>query len=222
MTKHKAKKGTDHTPPAPEEPAAESSLSEAVPPSKALQAVPAPGEAAVEEAPAEEAAPQAVAAEQAPAERIEALEKELGQARAQASEYLDGWQRERAEFLNYKKRVERDLEGARAIAAATILTRYLAVLDDIERALKDRPTAPEFQAWVEGIQLIQRKLQAILDAEGVEVIQAEGMMFDPTVHEAVTFEPGDGYREGQVIEVLQKGYRIGDRILRPAMVRVAR
>ncbi len=222
MTKHKPKKGTDHTPPAPEEPEAEPSLSENVPSEETVDVIPGAEGAAVEQAPSEEGGPQVAAAETTSTERIEALEKELARAQAQASEYLDGWQRERAEFLNYKKRVERDLEGARALAAATILTRYLAVLDDIERALKDRPTDPDVQAWVEGIQLIQRKLQAILEAEGVEVIPAEGLMFDPTIHEAVTFEPGDGFREGQVIEVLQRGYRIGDRILRPAMVRVAR
>ena len=211
MTKHRTKKkSTDHMPPAPEEPTAEPLISEAEPTGRVLQAPP------------EEAVPEQAAAEVLAAGRIAALEKDLALAQAQESEYLDGWQRERAEFLNYKKRVERDLEGARAIAASSILTRYLAVLDDIERALRDRPVGPEFDSWVEGIQLIQRKLQSTLDSEGVEVIPAEGMMFDPTVHEAVTFEPGDGFREGQVIEVLQKGYRIGERILRPAMVRVAR
>jgi molecular chaperone GrpE len=182
-----------------------------------------------EAAPAEPAAaPEAREAEPAgapelsPAEKLEALQQELSQAQAERGEYLDGWQRERAEFLNFKKRVERDLESAHAVAAASILTRYLAVLDDLERALKDPPASPEFAAWVDGIHLIRRKLQAILDAEGVEVIQAEGMLFDPTIHEAVTFEPHDGFHEGQIIEVLQKGYRLGERVLRPAMVRVAR
>lgn len=227
MTKHKTKKSSDHPPSASEEPPAEPSLSEPVPPTKALEVLPAEEEAIPEEAAPEavgavEGAPEAPAAEITPAERIETLEKDLAQAQAQAAEYLDGWQRERAEFLNYKKRVERDVDSTRAVVGASILTRYLAILDDIERALKDRPGVPEIQPWIEGIVLIQRKLQAILDAEGVEVIPAEGQMFDPTIHEAVTFEPGDGFREGQVIEVLQKGYRIGERILRPAMVRVAR
>lgn len=209
MTKHRTKKKTsDHPPPGPHELAAEASLSAMEAQTRPLEAIPPPEAPA----PAEAAAP----------DRIASLEQELALAKAQASEYLDGWQRERAEFLNYKKRVERDLESAREIAAASILTRYLAILDDIERALKDRPPSPEVDPWVEGIQLIQRKLEAILDSEGVETIPAEGLMFDPTVHEAVTFEPGDGFREGQVIEVLRRGYRIGERVLRPAMVRVAR
>jgi molecular chaperone GrpE len=207
VTKHRTKKKTsDHPPPGPHELAAEPSVSAMEAQTRPLEA-PAPPEE-----PAEAAIP----------DRIASLEQELAQAQAQASEYLDGWQRERAEFLNYKKRVERDLESAREIAAASILTRYLAILDDIERALKERPPLPEVGPWVEGIQLIQRKLQSILDSEGVETIPAEGLMFDPTVHEAVTFEPGDGFREGQVIEVLRRGYRIGERVLRPAMVRVAR
>jgi molecular chaperone GrpE len=209
VSKHKSKKkATDHPPHAAEAPAPEPTLAEA-----------APAAAPEAEAPGVEPSP---APEPSPEEKLAALQEELARAQAERSEYLDGWQRERAEFLNYKKRVERDLESAHAVAAASILTRYLAVLDDLERALKDPPAAPEFAAWVDGIQLIQRKLQAILDAEGVETIQAEGMLFDPTVHEAVTFEPSDGFHEGQIIEVVRKGYRLGERILRPAMVRVAR
>jgi molecular chaperone GrpE len=208
VTKHKSKKkGTDHAPRVVEAPPPEPTLPEETP----IE----PGGAPKAEAEAREAEP-------SPAERLEALQQELAQTQAQASEYLDGWQRERAEFLNYKKRVERDLESAHGLAAASILTRYLAVLDDLERALKEPPAVPEFAAWVDGIQLIQRKLQAILEGEGVEVIQAEGMLFDPTVHEAVTFEAHDGFHEGQIIEVLRKGYRLGERVLRPAMVRVAR
>jgi len=179
-----------------------------------LPEVAAPGA----EVPAAEApVPEAPAAE----DPLQALQKELEVARAQADEYLDGWQRSRAEFLNYKRRVERDLEAAHSVAAASILTRYLVVLDDIERALKDHPAGADFEGWVEGIRLIQRKLQMILESEGVERIPAEGQMFDPTVHEAATFEKCDGFHEGQVIGILQQGYRLGDRILRPARVRVA-
>jgi molecular chaperone GrpE len=175
------------------------------------------------ETPAAEAPAAEAPAAEAPAaeDPLQVLQKELEVAKAQADEYLDGWQRSRAEFLNYKRRVERDLEAAHATAAASILTRYLSVLDDIQRALKDHPAGADFEAWVEGIQLIQRKLQMILESEGVERIPAEGQLFDPTVHEAATFEKCDGFHEGQVIEILEQGYRLGDRILRPARVRVA-
>jgi len=192
-------------PPAPEPPAAEQPEAQ---PGEGL-AVPLPEVAApAAEVPAAE-------------DPLQVLQKELEVAKAQADEYLDGWQRSRAEFLNYKRRVERDLEAAQAVAAASILTRYLVVLDDIERALKDHPAGADFEGWVEGIRLIQRKLQMILESEGVERIPAEGQLFDPTIHEAVTFEKCDGFHEGQVIDILQQGYRLGDRILRPARVRVA-
>lgn len=181
---------------------------------------PIEAEAAVSEQPC----PQAVEAEAeaAPADPVQVLQAELDQAKAQAAEYLDGWQRSRADFLNYKRRVEREMETAHASAAASILTRQLVILDDMERALKERPDLPGIEAWAAGLELIYRKLQALLESEGVEPIPAMGEMFDPTVHEAVTFEHVDGRREGEVIDVIEQGYRLGDRVLRPAKVRVAR
>lgn len=167
--------------------------------------------------------------EQVPSDEIEAIEKnfeelqsEIGALRAQTDEYLDGWQRSRAEFANYKKRVKREKEEMRAQVTGEILTHYLGVIDDIERALKDRPVESESNAWAEGIELIFTKLKAILESEGVEPIVAEGKIFDPNFHEAVTYEENDDHRDGEVIEVIQTGYKLGDRVLRPAMVRVAK
>lgn len=167
--------------------------------------------------------------EQVPSNEIEAIEKnfeelqsEIGELRAQTDEYLDGWQRSRAEFANYKKRVMREKEEMRAQVTGEILTHYLGVIDDIERALKDRPVESESNAWAEGIELIFTKLKAILESEGVEPIVAEGKIFDPNFHEAVTYEENDDHRDGEVIEVIQRGYKLGDRVLRPAMVRVAK
>jgi len=167
--------------------------------------------------------------EQVPSDEIEAIEKnfeelqsEIGALRAQTDEYLDGWQRSRAEFANYKKRVKREKEEMRAQVTGEILTHYLGVIDDIERALKDRPVESESNAWAEGIELIFIKLKAILESEGVEPIVAEGKIFDPNFHEAVTYEENDDHRDGEVIEVIQTGYKLGDRVLRPAMVRVAK
>lgn len=167
--------------------------------------------------------------EQVPSDEIEAIEKtfeelqsEIGALRAQTDEYLDGWQRSRAEFANYKKRVEREKEEMRAQVTGEILTHYLGVIDDLERALKDRPVESESNAWAEGIELIYIKLKAILESEGVEPIVAEGKIFDPNFHEAVTYEENDDHRDGEVIEVIQRGYILGDRVLRPAMVRVAK
>jgi len=151
-----------------------------------------------------------------------ALLAEVTELRAQAGEYLDGWQRARAEFANYKKRIERDQEEARGRAAAALLAKILPVEDDLRRAVRERPEAEGYPHWADGIELIQRKLAALLEAEGVEVIPADGVAFDPALHEAVTYEPSNDHKEGEIIEVIQQGYRLGERVLRPARVRVAR
>lgn len=155
-------------------------------------------------------------------QEIEELRQQLAEQQARAEEYLDGWQRARAEFANYKKRVEREQSQTYQVAAGNILKRYLEVIDDLERALKNRPQGGEGQAWSEGIELIYNKLLSILETEGVKQLQSEGESFDPNYHEAVTSEESDQHESGQIIEVLQQGYLLGDRVLRPAMVRVAR
>ena len=151
-----------------------------------------------------------------------ALQAELTEMRVKADEYLDGWQRARAEFANYKKRIERDQEEARGRAAAALLAKILPVEDDLRRAVRERPEAEGYPHWADGIELIQRKLAALLEAEGVELIPADGVAFDPALHEAVTYEPSNDHKEGEIIEVIQQGYRLGERVLRPARVRVAR
>jgi molecular chaperone GrpE len=162
-----------------------------------------------------EAAPAAAA-------EVAELQKQVEDARNQANEYLDGWQRARAEFANYKKRVERDQSQTYQNAAGSIIKRYLAVVDDLERALKNRPKEGEGAAWAEGIELIYRKLLALMESEGVTPMNAQGEMFDPNLHEAILTEDTDQYESGQITEVLQQGYMQGDKVLRPAMVRVAR
>lgn len=152
----------------------------------------------------------------------DSLVQQLDQALAQAQEYLDGWQRARADFANYKKRVVRDQEEAQARIAGETISRYLGVMDDLERALRDRPADKDAAAWAEGIELIYRKMLALLESDGVHAIQAEGDEFDPNLHEALSHEESGDHDPGQVIEVIQPGYRMGDRILRPALVRVAK
>jgi molecular chaperone GrpE len=154
-------------------------------------------------------------------DQLQAMQQELDQSRAQATEYLEGWQRSRAEFANYKRRVEREQAQAYQAAAGRILKRQLEVIDDLERALKNRPQEGEGAAWAAGIELVYRKMLNILESEGVTRMEAEGQAFDPNLHEAITSEASDEHESGQIIEVLQQGYLIGDRVLRPAMVRVA-
>jgi molecular chaperone GrpE len=149
---------------------------------------------------------------------IEVLQSQLTEAESRASEYKDSWMRAQAEFQNYKKRIERDNELMYASMKGDIVKKVLPVLDDLERALQNRP---EDNAWANGIELVVRKLQGVLDSEGIKRIEAEGTAFDPNFHEAISHEPADGIESGHVIAVVQNGYVFGERVIRPALVRVA-
>ena len=168
------------------------------------------------------ATPETSQAEQALVEELDELRDELARTRAQAEEYLDGWQRARAEFANYKKRVEREQAQVYQTAAGSVIKRFLGVLDDLERALKNRPQTGDGAVWSEGIELVYRKLVSILESEGVKPMEIAGQMFDPNLHEAIISEDSDQHESGQIIEALQQGYLLGDKVLRPARVRVAK
>lgn len=150
------------------------------------------------------------------------LAGELQQAQSKAKEFFEGWQRERADFANYKRRVDRDQQTLSQSIKGDVIKKYLTILDDLQRALKTRPTEGPAESWANGIELVTRKLQNILDAEGVKRIPAEEEDFNPSRHEAITYEESPEHESGQIIEVVQQGYTLGDRVLRPAMVRVAR
>ncbi len=152
----------------------------------------------------------------------EALQEQLTQAQAQAAEYLDSWRRATAELSNAKKRMAREQDEFRVMAASRLIEKLLPIVDDVERAFSVVPEDQANSEWVNGFRLIQRKLQSFLESEGVKPIPAEGETFDPAVHYAVTHEEADGYHEGQVIAELARGYRLGDKVLRPSMVRVAK
>ena len=158
---------------------------------------------------------------ESPQDELSALKASLEESEAKANEYLDGWQRSRAEFSNYKKRIVRDQEQIHQVAKGRVIKGFLDVLDDLERALENRPEEGEGALWAEGIELIYQKLQSKLEAEGLELMDAEGEKFDPNLHEALMQEENEDYESGQVIEVVQNGYWIGKRVLRPAQVRVA-
>ncbi len=154
-------------------------------------------------------------------EDVETLKNDLRTWQDKANEYLDGWQRARADYTNYKRRIERDQAQMVQNAAANTIRRFLEVIDDLELALKNTPADGDGAAWADGVELIYRKLKTILDAEGVSTIEADGEFFDPTQHEAITHEPHPEVESGRVIAVVKQGYRLGDRVLRPAQVRVA-
>jgi molecular chaperone GrpE len=158
-----------------------------------------------------------------PTDETPALREELEKAKAQAAEYLDGWQRARAELANARKRFEKERSEAGQFATSSLLRKILPVLDDVDRAMKTVPDDLRQHPWVDGVALIQRKFQAVLESEDVKPIEVKpGDPFDPTQHEAMTHEENKERKEGEIIAEVQKGYHFGVEVLRPALVRVAK
>lgn len=152
---------------------------------------------------------------------IQSLMQELQDCQAKADEYLDGWQRARADFANYKRRIDREQSQVYQNAVGAIIKRYIEIIDDLERALQNRPQEGEGAKWAEGIELVYRKFLTILESEGVTQHHPQGCDFDPNLHEAISSEPHEDYESGKIIEVIKNGYMLGERVLRPALVRVA-
>lgn len=129
--------------------------------------------------------------------------------------------RKTAEFDNFKKRTERERREFAEWAAAELIGDVLAVVDDFERAL-GVPAPPEAAKYREGIELIHRQLADLLKKRGLQPIETLGTDFDPTLHQAVAYDESPGARDGEVVAELRRGYRLGERLLRPALVKVAK
>lgn len=155
-------------------------------------------------------------------EEFDQMQQELEKAREEAFDYQDKWQRALADFANMKRRVERDQVQMRDQAVGQVIAPFLDVLDDLDLALRNRPTTEaDWAGWENGITLIFRKLSNVLELQGVRIMQVEGEYFDPNFHEAISQEVSDAHDSGQIIGVVKPGYMIGERVLRPALVRVA-
>jgi molecular chaperone GrpE len=153
---------------------------------------------------------------------IENLKSQADAARIQADEYLAALQRERAEFLNYKRRTAEERQRDLGLAAEDLIRKVLALADDFDRAIEARPESIAADPWFEGVSAIDRKLRLLLESEGVTAIDAApGTPFDPRDHEAIVNVPGTGRPEGEIVEQVRRGYRLRDRVLRPALVAVA-
>ncbi len=149
------------------------------------------------------------------------LEVRLTQEQERASGYLEELQRERASFINYRRRMEQERESWGREANAALIFNLLAVLDDFERAKQAIPEDQRSASWVEGLMLVGRKLYSTLELAGVKAIEAVGKPFDPALHEAVAVQEADDVEHGTVLEEFRKGYLLGDRVLRASMVKVA-
>ena len=153
-------------------------------------------------------------------DRIEALTRDLEAATVRADEATYNWQRSAADFANFKRRTDEERSVIGQVGTALLISKMLGVLDDFDRALATVPPDAH-EGWVEGVRLVERKLRSVLEAEGVTPIEALGEPFDPNLHEAVVHEPTTEHPDNTVIAELQRGYRLNDRVLRPAMVKVA-
>jgi molecular chaperone GrpE len=146
----------------------------------------------------------------------------LAKAERQRDEYYDLLVRKTAEFDNFRKRTERERQTLADAAAAGLITELLPLVDDLERALQAEAGDETASAYRRGVELIHRQLLEILRKRGVRPLDALGADFDPYYHQAVSYEPAAGRRDGEIIEEFGRGYMLGDRLLRPAMVKVAK
>lgn len=151
------------------------------------------------------------------------IEEQLEAAQLEAAANMDRWQRSVAELANFKRRQEEQRKLQRDRIKAEVLEGVISAVDDMELAFQNMPEELDGQliGWVEGFRLVQRKLDKIMEDQNVMPISTDGE-FDPNFHEAVSYEESDEYEEGQIIGELRKGYQIGNRVIRPALVRVAK
>jgi len=151
------------------------------------------------------------------------LEKQLEQVQQEAATNMDRWQRSVAELANFKRRQEEQSKLQRDRIKGEVLEGVISALDDMELAFQNMPEELDGQliGWVEGFRLVQRKLDKTMEDQNVMPISTDGE-FDPNFHEAVSYEESGEHEEGQIIGELRKGYQIGNRVIRPALVRVAK
>ena len=147
------------------------------------------------------------------------IAEQLAAEQKRTAELRDAWQRERADFLNYKRRIETERQREAEFAGAQVVAKTLFVLDDFDLALANRPTAPDVEGWVNGVALIAHKMRLMLESEGVQPIPAQGERFDPARHEAVMMDDGGG---DMVVAELRRGYTLRGTILRPSLVKVGK
>jgi molecular chaperone GrpE len=149
------------------------------------------------------------------------IEEQLAAAQAEAAKNLEGWQRTLAEFANARKRLERQRIEAYNNATVEVATKLLPVVDDFDLLIANVPEEISADDWFDGVELVHRKLLSTFDHIKLETIDALGKQFDPNEHEAIMSEPTDEFESGTVIRVFQTGYKIGERLIRPAIVVVA-
>lgn len=142
-------------------------------------------------------------------------EEDLAELRQKAADHLSNWQRTQADFTNYKRRSQQEREEISRFANSVLVLSLLPVLDDLERAFAAIPPELNDINWVEGVKLIERKMRASLEAQGMSEIKALGEQFDPNLHEAMSQAAGE---EHIIVGEIEKGYKLHDRVIRPSKV----
>ena len=158
-------------------------------------------------------------AEQDEPQDVEGLQARVAEEKEKAQTFKANWQRAAADMQNLKRRMEQERSEVGRLANASLVINLLPLMDDLERALHEVDVKLAGLTWIDGIRLIYRKFEAVLQNAGVSEIEADGQQFDPNVHEAISEAPGE---EGRIVSVVQKGYKLGDRVIRPAMVVVGK
>ena len=153
---------------------------------------------------------------------LEELQAELEEASRERDQFRSLAQRVQADLVNYRRRIEEEREQLQKGANARLILDLLTVMDDFQRALGQAEAQEDHAAWLEGVELIHRKLHRVLEMEGVTAIEAMGQDFDPWEHEALMYQESPDHREGEVIGVIQEGYKLHGKVLRPAQVAVAK
>ncbi len=153
--------------------------------------------------------------------QVDKLKKKLNEQEALSQEYLGDLKRIKADFENYKKRIARMQQEFTSSASSELIKKLFPVLDDLQRAIASSGGNSTADSLCEGLDLVNEHFIKVLSDEGVELIDAEGKEFDPRLHEAAMRIPSEDVEEGHVAEVIRNGYILGDRVLRPAMVKVA-
>lgn len=154
-------------------------------------------------------------------DEVAEMQQSMLALQTEAQEMKENWLRAQADFVNYKKRMEAQQIRLFEDASSRVIKQFLPSMDDMKRALDNQPNGENTADWIEGIELIYQKFHVVLGNEGVIPMDTEGEMFDPNFHEAISQEESPDHESGQIIEEIQTGYMIGNRVLRHALVRVA-
>jgi len=159
---------------------------------------------------------------QKPVPHLEDLKKKLKECQKEKEEYLAGWQRSRADFINYKKEESERFKKFFEMEKTEMILKILPILDNCQRAKKELSQIGEHSNYSEGLAQIERQFQDLLKEEGIEEIKAEGEKFDPNFHQAIEEIESKEKESGEILEVVQKGYKLKGKVIRPAKVRVSK